>query len=85
MLSFEHGGTMSELKRSTIYFDEVIHRALRLKSVEVDESISDLVNQAVALYLGEDAEDLASFDKRKKEPSMDFKTFVKKLKDDGKI
>lgn len=76
---------MGELKRSTIYFDENIHRALKLKSAEIDSSISDLVNEAVALYLREDAEDLASFDKRKDESSVNFETFIKKLKKDGKI
>ena len=76
---------MGESKRSTIYFDESIHRALKLKSAEIDSSISDLVNKAVALYLCEDAEDLTSFDERKSESSVDFETFVKKLKKDGKI
>ena len=76
---------MGDPKRSTVYFDENIHRALKLKSAEVDSSISDLVNEAVALYLSEDAEDLDAFEKRKNEPSIDFETFVKKLKKDGKI
>jgi len=77
--------SMGESKRSTIYFDEDIHRALKLKSAEIDSSISELVNEAVALYLNQDAEDLASFDQRKNESSTDFETFVTKLKADGKI
>ena len=51
-------------KRSTVYFDPVIHRALRLKSAETDRSISDLVNDAVKASLAEDAEDLAAFDRK---------------------
>jgi len=76
---------MGNPKRSTIYFDEDIHRALKLKSAEIDTSISELVNEAVALYLSEDAEDLSSFSERENESSIDFETFVKKLKANGKI
>ena len=34
-------------KRATVYFDESLHRALRLKAAETDQSVSDLVNEAV--------------------------------------
>ncbi len=45
-------------KRATIYFDPDLHRALRLKAAETDQSVSDLVNRAVKLSLAEDVEDL---------------------------
>jgi hypothetical protein len=77
---------MSDLqKRTTIYFDPNIHRALRIKSAELDRSISELVNEAVRLSLGEDAEDLAAFDKRAEEPNLLFEDVVKDLKQRGKI
>ena len=41
-------------KRATIYFDPDLHRALRLKAAETDQSVSDLVNRAVKLTLAED-------------------------------
>ena len=48
--------TMTTLqKRTTIYFDSAIHRALRIKAAELDRSVSDLVNEAVKLSLAEDA------------------------------
>ena len=72
-------------KRSTIYFDAAIHRALRLKAAETDQSISDLVNNAVKLILAEDAEDLSAFDQRKAEPNLSFEEVVKDLKSSGKI
>ncbi len=50
------------MKSTTVYFDSHIHRALRLKAVETDRSVSDLVNEAVKLSLAEDAEDLAAFE-----------------------
>ena len=72
-------------KRSTIYFDLELHRALRIKSAETDRSISDLVNDAVKRALAEDAEDLAAFDERETEPNLAFAEVVKALKADGKI
>ena len=72
-------------KRSTVYFDPVIHRALRLKSAETDRSISDLVNDAVKASLAEDAEDLAAFEERATEPNLSFEEVVKELKRSGKI
>jgi hypothetical protein len=72
-------------KRVTIYFDPEIHRALRLKAVETERSLSDLVNEAARQSLLEDAEDLLDFDERKKEPSIPFEDVVKDLKRRGKI
>ena len=76
---------MSSGKRATVYFEPEIHRALRLKAATSDRSISDMVNDAVKLTLAEDAEDLEAFEKRKREPSLDFEQFVKALKRRGKI
>ena len=72
-------------KRATIYFDPEIHRALRMKSAVSDRSISEVVNEAVRLSLAEDAEDLAAFDSRAKEPTLDFGKVVKALRRRGKI
>ena len=68
-----------------MYFEPEIHRALRLKAATSDRSISDMVNDAVKLTLAEDAEDLEAFEKRKREPNLDFEQFVKALKRRGKI
>jgi hypothetical protein len=76
---------MATAKRATIYFDPDIHRALRLKAATSDRSISDLVNDAAERALAEDAEDLETFDKRKREPNLDFEQFVKALKRRGKL
>ena len=72
-------------KRSTVYFDASIHRALRLKAAETDRTISDLVNDAVKLSLAEDAEDLAAFEERAAEPNLSFEDAVKSLTISGKI
>lgn len=72
-------------KRSTIYLDPVLHQALRLKSVEMSRSMSDLVNEIVKDALAEDAEDLIAFDKRADESLISYENMVKRLKKDGRI
>ena len=72
-------------KRATVYLDPGLHRAIRLKSIETTRSVSDLVNDALRGELAEDADDLAAFDERKNEPTLNFETFVKELRRHGKI
>lgn len=75
---------MSQLtQRSTVYFDPQMHKALRLKAALENRSVSDIVNEAVALLASEDAEDIADFDSRRAEPTVDYASFVQKLKNDG--
>lgn len=72
-------------KRATIYFTEATHRALRLKAAETDQSMSDLVNDAVRQALAEDADDLAVFRERDAEPVLQFEEFVTDLKRRGQL
>lgn len=75
----------AERKRATIYFDAELHKAVRMKSVHLNRSISDIVNDSLRLALQEDAEDLAAFEERASEPVISYETLLKKLKADGKI
>jgi plasmid stability protein len=76
---------MSALKRSTVYFDPEIHRALRLRAATTERSLSETVNDAVKLILAEDAEDVSAFEERAQERNLDFEDLVKSLKRRGKI
>jgi hypothetical protein len=76
---------MDSSKRATVYFDADLHQALRLKSAVSSRSVSEIVNDAVRRTLAEDAVDLAAFDERAKEPSLDFEAVVKSLRKRGKI
>ena len=75
----------NQTKRTTIYMDQDLHKALRMKSVETSKSISEMINDAVKVSLGEDAEDLAAFDERAGEPLISYEEMVKKLKLNGRI
>ncbi len=76
---------MEESKRATVYFDPLVHQALRLKAAATDRSISDMVNAAVKVALAEDAEDLAAFDQRKGERNLSFESLVRDLRKRGRI
>ena len=76
---------MSTPKRATIYFDPEVHKALRLRAAASDQSISDMVNEAVKASLAEDAADLAAFDQRKRERSVSFDSFVQGMKRRGAL
>lgn len=76
---------MSNARRATIYLDTALHRALRIKAAETDRSVSDIVNEAVRKTLAEDAEDLAAYRARAKEPNLDFEGVLKDLRRRGKL
>ncbi len=76
---------MAATKRSTIYFEEPLHKALRVKAAETDSSISELVNTAVRHALAEDADDLKAFRDRAKEPRTSFEDLVRDMKRRGKL
>jgi hypothetical protein len=72
-------------RRATVYFEPGLHKALRIKAVETERSLSDLVNTAIRQSLAEDAEDLAAFEERAKEPALAFTAVLKDLKRRGKL
>ena len=45
---------LSCVSKATLYLDDDLHRALRLKAAETRESMSELVNEALRVLLAED-------------------------------
>ena len=76
---------MDTAKRATIYFEQDMHKALRLKAAVMGRSISEIVNVAVGQSLAEDAEDIEAYEARRREPNLDFELVVKALRRRGKI
>lgn len=72
-------------KRTTIYLDPSLHRLLRMKSLETDTSVSELINEAVRQLLREDEEDLRSFEDRAAEPTLSYEAVLKDLKKHGRL
>lgn len=67
----------TQTKRATIYFNPVLHKALRLKAFETSRSVSELVNKAVREALSEDAEDLLAFEERADEAPVSYEEMIK--------
>ena len=72
-------------KRATVYFDEDIHKALKIKAAETSRSISHLIDDAVRHELAEDEDDLNAFRTRAAEETVPFETVLRDLKASGKI
>jgi len=75
----------TKTNRTTIYLDKEIHRALRIKAAETEQSMSELIEEAIKISLAEDSIDLSAFEERKKEPSLAFQDVLRSLKKSGKI
>jgi hypothetical protein len=76
---------MAHAKRATVYFEPSLHKALRVKAAHTDHSLSELVNASIRRTLAEDAEDLATFERRAKEPALSFEAVLKDMKRRGKL
>ncbi|MFQ3197420.1 MAG: hypothetical protein ACI81A_001128 [Paraglaciecola sp.] len=72
-------------KRSTVYFEPAIHNALKLRAASSDSSVSELIDEAVRLFMREDQEDLAAIRHRADEPEISYEELLNSLKEDGKI
>lgn len=75
----------AQLKRATVYLEQPLHRALRLKAAETDRSVSEIVNDAVRQALSEDAEDIFAFEKRSREPRFRLEDVLKDMKKRGQL
>jgi len=72
-------------KRTTVYLDTKLHKALRIKAIDSDKSVSEVINDAVRIALAEDVEDLAAFEERKDEIPITRDEMIKRLKLNGLV
>jgi len=73
------------MSKATLYLDETVHNALRIKAAETRQSMSDLVNDALKAALREDLEDISDWKKRKKEKTVSYDELLSQLQADGTI
>jgi len=86
VLSIDPKVTISNLyKCSTIYFEPIIHQALKIKATSSNLSVSELVDEAVRLLMRENQEDLPAFSKRESEREISDVALLDDLKMHGKI
>lgn len=75
----------TKTKRTTVYLDQELHQALRLKAAVTDRSMSDLINEMIRERLAEDAEDLKAFRDRADEPVISYESLLQELQAHGKL
>ena len=69
--------------RTTITINDKLFRALKMRAAETDESISQLVENAVKYQVLEDFEDIEDAGKREHESAHSFDDLVKQFKAEG--
>lgn len=69
------------MSKATLYLNDNIHKALRMKAAETSRSMSDLVNEALESSLLEDLEDIEIWREHRKDPRIGFESFVRQLKE----
>ena len=74
---------MAATQRTTVYLQPKLYRALKVKAAITDQGISELINEAVALALREDASDRKALRKGRRQPSRPLTEFLRELKRDG--
>ena len=73
------------MPKVTLNLEDAILQALKLKSSETKQSISELVNDALKASLQEDLEDIKSWEERKAEDTYSYEEFLGLLKKDEVI
>jgi len=73
------------MSKATLYLDETVHKALRVKAAETQQTMSDLVNDALKAALREDLEDITDWKERRKEKTLSYDELLEQLKVDGII
>ncbi len=73
------------MSKATLYLDDTVHQALRMKAAETRQSMSDLVNEALKVSLREDLEDISDWKKRRNEKTYGYEEFLAQLEADGTI
>lgn len=69
--------------RTTITINDTLFRALKMRAIEADTNMSQLVEDALKYQLLEDLEDLEVASKRADEPNYSFSELVAQFKTEG--
>lgn len=67
------------MPKVTLNLEDTILQALKLKASETNQSMSELVNDALKVSLQEDLEDLKSWGERKGEDTYSYEEFLELL------
>ena len=73
------------MSKDTVFLDDDVQRALRMKSAETNESMSQKINDAVHVVMAEDLEDISGWNERRNGQPVGCEEFLWQLRADGTI
>jgi pyruvate/2-oxoglutarate/acetoin dehydrogenase E1 component len=71
--------------KATLYLDSTMYKTLKLRAVETGQTISGLMNEALAAQLSEDLQDIGSIHSRlaQKETPLSYQAALEELRASG--
>lgn len=69
--------------RTTITINDTLFHLLKVRAAESDETVSQLIEEAVKFQMLEDFEDIEDAEKRQAEPAHAFDDLVAQFKTEG--
>ena len=72
-------------KRTTVYLDAQVVKAVKIKAALSGKTVSDLANEGLVRLLREDARDLKLFRTRRKQKATSYEDFIVQLEKSGDI
>lgn len=71
--------------KATLYLDDKIYKAYKIKAVQMNKTVSELVTEAMRCQLGEDLTDIMAVRERANDEVESYEEFLEGLKRDGLI
>jgi len=73
--------------KATLYLDEQLYKALKMRAVESGHTLSELMNEALQAQLAEDLADLRTIRERcaDDQPTLTYEQALAELRSDGLI
>jgi phosphate uptake regulator len=71
--------------KATLYIDEKLYKAFKIKAAHTDQTLSELVADAMRAQLNEDLDDIKAIRERGDDPTESYEQFLEGLKRDGLI
>lgn len=78
-------GMATNDSKTTLYLSPSVRRALKMRVIDTNQTMSEYVDRAVAFAIAEDLEDIEAIESRRGEPTESLEDFLKAIKADGLI
>ena len=70
-------------QKTTVYLSPTVRRALKMRTIDSNQTMSAYVESAVVAAVAEDLADIETIEKRRDEPTESLDTFLDAMKREG--